>query len=215
MFMIDLHTHTLFSDGVLLPSELVYRAKAKGYTAIALTDHGDFSLFDFVIPRIKRLTAELTKNYGLRVFSGIEITYVPPKLIKKAVAYCRKLGAEIVVIHGETPAETVPPGTNRAAALSGADIIAHPGYITEDVVKLAKINNVCLEITTRNGHNKGNPHVARLAKKIGAKLVLNTDTHLPENLLTHQILMKTLKASGLNMKDFDIMQKNAKKIIRR
>ena len=213
--MIDLHTHTLFSDGVLLPSELVYRAKVKGYTAIALTDHGDFSLFDFVIPRIKRLTAELEKNYGLMVFSGIEITYVPPADIKKAVAYCRKLGAEIAVIHGETPAETVPAGTNRAAALSGTDIIAHPGYITEEAARLAKKNNVCLEITTRAGHSKGNPHVAGIAKKTGAKLVLDTDTHLPENLLTKQLLIKTLKACGLTMKDYSVMQENARQIIKK
>jgi putative hydrolase len=212
---IDLHTHSLFSDGVLLPSELVYRARVKGYAAIALTDHGDFSTFDFVIPRIKRITSELSKSYGLTVLPGIEITYVPPKLIKKAVACCRKLGAKIIVIHGETPAETVPPGTNLAGVLSGADILAHPGWITEEAALLAKKNNVCLEITTRGGHNKGNPHVAGIARKAGAKLVLNTDTHLPENLLTREILIRTLKAAGLNMNDYAEMQANAKKIIRR
>lgn len=212
---IDLHTHSLFSDGVLLPSELVYRARVRGYSAIALTDHGDFSTFDFVIPRIRKVTAELAKNYGLKVIPGIEITYVPPKLIKKAVARCRKLGAEVVVIHGETPAETVPPGTNRAGVLSGADVLAHPGWITEDVALLAKKNGVCLEITTRAGHNQGNPHVAGVAKKAGAKLVLNTDTHLPENLLTRELLIKTLKAAGLNMNDYAVMQQNAKKIIGR
>ena len=54
--MIDLHTHTLFSDGVLLPSELVYRAKFKGYKAIALTDHVDYSTYDYVIPRIIKVS---------------------------------------------------------------------------------------------------------------------------------------------------------------
>ena len=37
--MIDLHTHTFFSDGVLIPSELFQRARAKGYHTIAVTDH--------------------------------------------------------------------------------------------------------------------------------------------------------------------------------
>ncbi|MBU2567479.1 MAG: PHP domain-containing protein, partial [Elusimicrobia bacterium] len=45
--MIDLHTHTLFSDGELLPSELVYRAKVNGYSAICLADHADISIMDF------------------------------------------------------------------------------------------------------------------------------------------------------------------------
>ena len=50
--MIDLHTHSLFSDGELLPSELIRRAYITGYTALAITDHVDSSNIDFVIPRI-------------------------------------------------------------------------------------------------------------------------------------------------------------------
>jgi len=99
--MIDLHTHTFFSDGVLIASELVYRAKVKGYKAIAITDHGDFSNLDFIIPRIKKASKDLSACYGITVLAGIEITYVPPDLISKAVHLSRKLGADIVVIHGE------------------------------------------------------------------------------------------------------------------
>ncbi len=50
--MIDLHTHTVFSDGELIPSELVRRAEVIGCRAIALTDHVDSSNIDFVVPRI-------------------------------------------------------------------------------------------------------------------------------------------------------------------
>ena len=129
--MIDLHTHTLFSDGVLIPSELVYRAKYKGYEAIALTDHVDFSNMDFVIPGIVKVARILTDNYGISVFPGVEITYVPPKLIKQAALECRKLGARIIVVHGETVAETVPPETNIYAVEAPIDILAHPGHITK------------------------------------------------------------------------------------
>lgn len=211
--MIDLHSHTLFSDGVLLPSELIYRAKMKGYEAIALTDHGDISTIDFVIPRLIKVAVQTSRHYGIRVLPGIELTYVPIELIKSLVKKARKLGAKIVVIHGQSPVEPVPPGTNRAGILAGADIIAHPGHITAEDVKLAKDKNVLLEITTRNGHNKTNAHVAKLAKMYGAGLVLNTDTHNPEDLLTWDKINKVLKMSGLNQKDFEIMQENAKKII--
>ena len=50
--MIDLHTHSLFSDGELLPSELVRRAEVIGYQAVAITDHADSSNLDWIIPRI-------------------------------------------------------------------------------------------------------------------------------------------------------------------
>ena len=77
--MIDLHTHTFFSDGVLSPSELVYRAKIAGYKAIAITDHSDESNFEQAIKNILKVKKNLTKAYGIKVFAGCELTYVPPK----------------------------------------------------------------------------------------------------------------------------------------
>ena len=60
--MIDLHTHTLFSDGELIPSELARRAVVKGYTALAMTDHGDLSNLDLIIPRLLRVSVSLTRE---------------------------------------------------------------------------------------------------------------------------------------------------------
>lgn len=211
--MIDLHTHTLFSDGVLLPSELVYRAKFRGYEAIALTDHVDYSNYEFNIPKIVEVAKVLQDNYDIKVLPGAEITYVPPKLISDIAAKCKKLGAKIIVVHGETVAETVPPQTNHYALKAGIDILAHPGHITEEDVILAKDNGVYLEITTRHGHNATNKEVAGLALKHGANLVLNTDSHLPEDLMDFGKIEKTLKESGLNFKYFETMQKNSKNII--
>ncbi|MFH0911657.1 MAG: PHP domain-containing protein, partial [Planctomycetota bacterium] len=37
--MIDLHTHTILSDGELGPAELIRRAEVAGYRALAITDH--------------------------------------------------------------------------------------------------------------------------------------------------------------------------------
>jgi len=37
--IIDLHTHTLCSDGSMTPTELVHHAKASGLTAVAVSDH--------------------------------------------------------------------------------------------------------------------------------------------------------------------------------
>ena len=213
--MIDLHTHTFFSDGTLTPSELIYRAKLAGYTAIAITDHGDYTNFDHIIPRMKKAASDLSKYYNIKVIPGIEITYVPPEKIKDAVKLCRKLGAKIVVIHGQTPAEIVPEGTNLSGIIAKADIIAHPGYISDEEALLAAKLGVCLEITTRNGHNATNAHVAKAAIKAGAKLVLNTDTHHFTDLLTKETLLKTLSASGLSENAYKAMQDNARALIGR
>lgn len=211
--MIDLHTHTLFSDGVLLPSELVYRAKFKGYKAIALTDHVDYSNYEFNIPKIVEVAKVLQENYDIKVLPGVEITYVPPKLIADIVEKCKKLGAKIIVVHGETVAETVPPETNHYALQAGIDILAHPGHITKEDVLLAKENDVCLEITTRKGHNVTNKEVATLAVQYGTKLVLNTDSHTPDDLMDLVKIEKTLFDAGLDLKYFETMQKNSHNII--
>ena len=211
--MIDLHTHTFFSDGELLPSELVYRAKRRGYTAICLSDHVDFSNIDFVVPRIVKVAKQLTKFYGIDVIPGAEITYVPPKLITKTVGMARKLGAKIVVVHGETTAEEVPPGTNRAGILSGTDILAHPGRISAEDVRLAGKKNVLLEITSRKGHRNTNKHVAMLAKRHNVKMVFNNDTHSLDNLIDERGIRKTLKLAGLTWNDYLTMQSNARRLI--
>ena len=87
--MIDLHTHTLFSDGALLPSELIRRAFIARYRAIAITDHVDSSNIDFVIPRTIELINEVSEFVQMEVIAGAEITHVPPKLIGKLVARAR------------------------------------------------------------------------------------------------------------------------------
>jgi histidinol phosphatase-like PHP family hydrolase len=77
------------------------------------------------------------------------------------------------------------------------DILAHPGLISEEDAQTAAENDVCLEITARNGHNRTNGHVARLALEVGATLLLNTDTHAPEDLITDETALKIAMGAGL------------------
>jgi histidinol phosphatase-like PHP family hydrolase len=212
--MIDLHTHTIYSDGELIPAELVRRAQSIGLKAIAITDHDDGSNMDFIIPKIVSIALEL--NYilkNIQVIPGIEITHVPPQLIKDKVLKARQLGAKIVAVHGETIVEPVAIGTNKAAIEAQADILAHPGLITEEDAITCKEKNVMLEITARAGHSLTNGHVARLAKQIGAKIIINTDTHSPENLINIETAKKITLGAGLSEQDFKTMQKNAYNLI--
>jgi putative hydrolase len=213
--MIDLHTHTLLSDGELLPAELVRRAEDIGYEAIALTDHADSSNLDWIVPRLVQVCRDLNRHRPIRAVPGIELTHLPPEMMAAMVKEARGLGAQIVVVHGETVVEPVPPGTNREAIEAGADILAHPGLITEEEVLRAKEKNVFLEITARKGHSLGNGHVARLAKKIGARLVLNTDTHTPDNLITRNFALKVVMGAGLEAEDLERMLENSRGFLSR
>ncbi len=195
--MIDLHTHSTFSDGELIPSELVRRAVFHGYTAIAITDHVDFTNIEHILSCMKNIKS-LEDDYDIRIFPGVELTHVPPGKMPKLVDMARKLGAEVIVVHGETTVEPVPPGTNHAAVTLDIDILAHPGLITVEDAELARDNGICLEITSRNGHNRTNGHVVRLAKETGASLIVDTDTHAPHDLITDEVALKIAMGAGLD-----------------
>lgn len=195
--MIDLHTHTIFSDGELLPAELVQRAEALGHRGIALTDHADMSNLDFVLPRIRAAVEQFNLHHKVQALAGVELTHVPPELIPGLIAQARALGAMIVVVHGQTIVEPVPEGTNWAAIEGGADILAHPGLLTEEEARLAAQKGVTLELSARKGHGLGNGLVARLACAQGARLVVNTDAHAPSDLITREQARRVALGAGL------------------
>jgi len=211
--MIDLHTHSFFSDGVLVPSELVRRAEYKGLKAIGITDHGDLSNIDFIIPRIVNVAEQLNQVLSIKVIPGIELTHVPPAQIAIAAQKAREFGARIIIVHGETLVEPVAPGTNHAALLSDIDILAHPGLIDEEDVILAREKGIFLEITARKGHSLSNGYVAALAIKHGAGMVINTDSHAPGDLIDSDFARKVVKGAGLSDDEFFVMQKNASRFV--
>ena len=213
--MIDLHTHSLLSDGVLVPSELVRRAAAKGYRAMAITDHVDTSNFEEVAKQILGFVKKAGSSLEIPVIPGVELTHVPPGLIGELIKELRELGIPWVVVHGETIVEPVKEGTNHAAILAGADLLAHPGLIAEEDVQLAAERGVFLEISARKGHSLGNGRVATLAVRFNAKLLLNTDTHAPSDLISVDFAEKVAAGCGLTHVAFETMRQAALSCVRR
>ncbi len=210
--MIDLHTHTFLSDGVLVPSELVRRAEVKGYTVIALTDHADAANIESVLGQLKKAAISLNRGGKIKVIAGIELTHIPPRQINGLVLYARELGAEIVVGHGESIAEPVAKGTNAAFINAGIDVLAHPGLVSVKEAKEAAKRGVHFEITSRGGHSLTNGHVAAIAKKEGVLMLLNSDAHAPGDLINDEGALKVALGANLTKTDYRKMRKNAEKI---
>ena len=213
--MIDLHTHSIFSDGVLIPSELASRAYAAGYKAIAITDHADHSNLDFIIPRIIKVCLKITEKGHITVLPGIELTHVDPADIADLAKQARELGARIIVVHGQTMVEPVPVGTNKAALQADIDILAHPGLITESEAKMAAARGIYLEITTRKGHSLSNGHVARMARKFKVKLVLDNDAHSPADFVDKEMATNVALGAGLTADEIAAMFANSQNLIQR
>jgi putative hydrolase len=213
--LIDLHTHSLLSDGELIPSELVRRARVIGYQAIAITDHGDHANIDFIIPRLVKACKKLSAAFDIQAIPGIELTHVPPIYIRELTVEARRIGAKIIVVHGETIVEPVISGTNMAALQSPIDILAHPGLITDEEAMMAAKKAIYLEISARKGHGLTNGHVANVARRCKASLILNTDAHASGDLITDDRARKTALGAGLSEKEVQIMFKNSESIVKK
>ena len=211
--MIDLHTHTFFSDGALVPAEHLRRFEFLGYKAVAITDHADSSNLDFIIPRIVKAAEDLNPYSKTRLLPGIELTHVPPALIKPLTSRARELGALVIVVHGESPVEPVAPGTNLAAIEAGVDVLSHPGFITKAEMQLAKENRVMVELSGRKGHSLTNGHVAKLGIELGATLVVNADAHAPGDFLTAEMARKVALGAGLTDAQYDKLRKDMESFV--
>ena len=200
--MYDFHTHTFLSDGVLSPIELIRRAIVVGYQTMAITDHVGPGNLEYVLSTLKKDCEMAEKRWDIKVFTGVEITHTPIEDIDLLAKDARALGAQVVNVHGETIMEPVVSGTNLAAVYSQyVDILAHPGLITLDEASLAAENGVFLEISGRKGHGLANGHVANIARKTGATLILDSDAHEPDDLMTQEYAEKVAIGSGLNEKE--------------
>ncbi len=195
----DFHTHTFHSDGVLSPIELIHRAVIGGYSSIAITDHVALGSLDRVIKEISEDCALARKYWDILAIPGVELTHLPSEAIPDVARRAKELGAWLVVVHGETLVEPVPRGTNLAAVQSPCvDILAHPGSITAEEATLAAKNGVFIELTARHGHSATNTTVASVSQQTGARLLVNSDAHTEDDLLTPELVESILHQAGLS-----------------
>jgi histidinol phosphatase-like PHP family hydrolase len=211
--MIDLHTHTILSDGALIPAELVRLAEIAGYEAIALTDHVDSGNMESILRQVMKVAEDLNRQGGIKVLAGVEITHMPPPLIPDMAKAARKLGAKMVVVHGESPVEPVRPQTNLFALRSDIDILAHPGMITVEETRLAEERGIHLELSARKGHSLTNGWLAALARNLRAKLVINTDAHTGRELFSSDLLRKVGLGAGLTEDELEQVHQNSAELV--
>lgn len=142
--IVDLHTHTIHSDGSASPEELIARASSKGARSIAITDHDTVSALEEA-----RAAAD---RFGIEVVPGIEISaeYSPGTM--HILGYCIDVESPALnekLAELKSAREKRNPEIARRLQSLGLEI----GY--DEVVQLA--------------HNKvvGRPHFARLLVEKG------------------------------------------------
>ncbi|MDY6834894.1 MAG: histidinol phosphate phosphatase domain-containing protein [Chloroflexota bacterium] len=213
----DFHTHTCLSDGTLTPIELIRRAFVHGYRAIAVTDHVGLGSMRRVLEETIEDCRIAREYWDIIAIPGIELTHLPPQTIGEAAKEAKQLGAWLVVVHGETIVEPVENGTNMEAVQSAdVDILAHPGILTPEEAKAASTSGVFIEISARQGHSLTNGHLAKVTKQAKNLLLLNSDAHDSNDLLTTRLAVDILRGSGIEQSVIQsILTGNAEALLRR
>jgi histidinol phosphatase-like PHP family hydrolase len=134
-------------------------------------------------------------------------------MFSELVPKARELGAQIIVGHGQTVMEPVTDGTNMAAIKSGVDILAHPGFITDEEAQLAAEKGVHLELTGRKGHSLTNGHIVRVAAAAGALLVVNADAHGPGDFMSEGMAETVALGAGLNAGQYKKVREDMRALI--
>ena len=197
--LVDFHSHSSLSDGTLSIDEMVAAADRRGYDAYAVTDHvtGHDARYSDTVVAVRDAIERLRLHTPVRLFAGVELTDFAPSEIPMAAEMVRRYGAEVVVVHGECVSMTVLPGTNSAAVRSpGVDILAHPGLISEEDAREAARHAIFLELSARQGHNWANGHVHTMARKTGAALIVDSDSHDESGLLSVTKVEAIVRGAG-------------------
>lgn len=148
----ELHCHTNHSDGDMSPCELVQKAKSRGYTGIAITDHNTISSVDEVVYWGER--------YGIKVLKGIEWTTF--------WGHLTAIGGDNNVDWREISQENIDEIIKRASESGTLITIAHPKrngsplctgcHMDLPITKYEYIN--AIEVWTQK-----NPHLGDYNKK--------------------------------------------------
>jgi len=142
---IDLHTHSLISDGTDTPGELVRKARGVGLDVVGLTDHDTFDGLDEAVAEAERV--------GIHVVRGMELS-------------CSRHGDSVhVLAYGADPAS---PGL---AAEMARVRDGRLGRLTGVLAKLAELGMPVTEaeVMAQVGESPsvGRPHIADALIKAG------------------------------------------------
>jgi predicted metal-dependent phosphoesterase TrpH len=175
--VIDLHSHTLHSDGERSPDELLAEAKACGVTVLSVTDHDTVSGI--------RACEAAASRHGIRLVPGIELS-------------CELHGREVHLLGHFLDASC--PALHGLAG----ELLAERRERMERMVAKAQslgMHKVSMEavIAASGGDNLGRPHLARVLVDHGhAESVKDAfDRHLTEGGLLYVDRRRIPVAEGI------------------
>jgi len=217
----DVHMHTNASDGHNTIREMAEAALAVGYGYIAITDHSknlamtngldDKRAMEHV-KRIREIDKEMKGR--IRVFAGIEVDILADgalDLADETLAEMEIVVASVHIRYGESR-EEMTARILRAIENPYVRILGHPtGRLLlrrePFALDLGVILSKAAELGVAVEHNAAperldlNDRDLRLAKELGCKIVIDSDSHDARNLGKMEYGLRQLKRAWLRPQD--------------
>ena len=198
----DLHTHTVYSDGVNSLKEMVEAAKEFNYEYFGISDHapsvqtrGSYEVLGIIENRINEIEQLNSSQDGIRVLYGYEINILADGSIAMPDNIIQKLDYAIASIHTSLnqPKDQITKRLINAIENPYIKIIGHPsGRLLNErapydvdwdkVLDAAAANDTILEINSQPDRLDLADDLVRLASEKGVKFIVNTDAHHMDQL---------------------------------
>ena len=192
----DVHMHTLETDGKNTIEEMAEAAREHGYKYMAITDHSKNLAFanglddKRAVAHIDRIRAANESVGGIKVFAGIEVDILADGTLDLSDSVLEQMDLVIASVHShfnQSPQE-MTERLLKAIENPTTSIIGHPtgrlllrrdayAFDLDAVLQAAARDKVAMELNAYPDRLDLCDRHLRLAKQLGVKIVINTDSH--------------------------------------
>ena len=217
----DVHMHTNATDGKNTIREMAEAACSHGYEYIAITDHSKnlamtFGLDDErALEHIKRIRDVNDEMEGrIRVFTGIEVDILSDGQLDLSDEVLAQMDVVIASVHSlfNQPEEQMTERVLRALENTNTRILGHPTgrlLLRREAyqINLPQILRRAAELGVAVEHNAYPDRLdlcdrdLRLAKELGCKISINTDSHHTSHMEKMRYGIRQLRRAWLTKQD--------------
>jgi DNA polymerase (family X) len=192
----DVHMHTVETDGKNTIEEMAEAARERGYQYMAITDHSKNLAFanglddKRAVAHVERIRAANESAGGIRIFAGIEVDILADGSLDLSDSVLEQMDLVIASVHShfnQTPQE-MTDRLLKAIENPSISIVGHPtgrlllrrdayAFDLDAVLQAAASNKVAMELNAYPDRLDLCDRHLRLAKQLGVKIVINTDSH--------------------------------------
>jgi DNA polymerase (family 10) len=217
----DLHMHTTASDGRNSITEMTEAAIACGYRYIAITDHSKILAMiggldeKRALEHIQDIREVDRRMEGrIRVFSGIEVDILADGTLDMDDEVLEQMDVVIASVHThlEQSREEMTARVLKAIENPNVQILGHPTgrqLLRREpfAIDIGAVLRRCGELGVAPEHNASperldlNDRDLRLAKELGCRIVINSDSHNSRNLGKLEYGLRQLRRAWLGPVD--------------